>query len=1191
MKTLNQALLVLALLFFLAPRAGAATYTLGITNLLEGPYAGTDSVAVAVSPISAGWTAATNNFWLHLSPTNQSGTGSMIVTFTFDANPGPTRTGTLTIGGQTLTLSQAGANYVAANTLSTNVSGIYAPYGIAVDGGGSVYFVDYTHYALRKWAVDGTLTTLIATNLYQPWGVALGGSGVAYIADSKNNAIKKLGADGNLTTLVSTNLNLPYGVALDGGGNVYIADTGNNAIKKWTVASNSLTTLVSGFNRPYGVAVDVAGNLYIADTWNNVVKKWAVADGSLTTLVSGLSHPGGVAVDGSGNVYIADSLHNTIKKWSAAGSNVTTVVSTGLSNPQSVALDPAGNLYISDTGNSMVKEWPRAFVDPASKVESAAAGSDVLPEVLPVSANLLAPFNPVSDQPWLSVTGITNGVVSLQFTASITNRSAHVILLGQTISLTQNGVAFFLASTHLVESPSAGNDSVVLTASSPLSTWTATSSNSWLHLTATNQSGTGSATVGFTFDANYGPLRIGVLSIAGQTLTVTQSAAAYVLGSTNVTEGAVAGSDSVSLSANLSWTATANDAWLHLSVTNQSGAGSAKVVFSFDANIGPPRTGTLTIAGQTLTVTQSGPVYQLGAVTLVEGPMAGSDRVGLTVTPAQGAWTASANAAWLHLIGTNQSGTGSGVVAFNFDTNPGPARTGTLTIAGQTLSVFQDAPTYLLGSTNLLEGPAAGSDSIVLSANFPWTASTNAAWLHLSSTNQSGTGSRTVVFSFDDNLGATRTGTLTIAGQTLCVTQAGASYVAASPLITLASGLNPPYGLALDGAGNVYVADSGNSAILKWTATNNQVATLVSAGLNSPSGLALDSAGNVYIADSGSGMVLKWTAATDVLTPLVSGGLNTPAGVAVDSSGNVYIADTGNSAIKEWMASNGQVTTLVSTGLNNPGGVAVDIAGNVYIADTGNSAVKEWMVGSSNVTTLVSSGLTMPQSVAVDARGNVYFTDSAASTVKEWMAVGTNVITLVSAGLNTPQGVGVDDAGNVYIADSITFAIEELPRAFVDPTAKSEGGFGGNDCMPPVLPATANLLDPFAPVSDQPWLTITGITNGIVRFAFTETLTNRTGTITLLGQSIEIAQTASAAVAVVAPVISGAQLGGNGVFSFAFSNNSAASFTVWSTTNPALPMANWTWAGTPTNQGSGLFNFSAPVSTNEPQRFYRVSSP
>ena len=84
----------------------ANTFALGTTALVEAPDAGTDSVVLAVSPATATWTATTNALWLHLNVANQSGTGSTNVVFSYDANPGSTRAGTLTIAGQTLAVTQ-----------------------------------------------------------------------------------------------------------------------------------------------------------------------------------------------------------------------------------------------------------------------------------------------------------------------------------------------------------------------------------------------------------------------------------------------------------------------------------------------------------------------------------------------------------------------------------------------------------------------------------------------------------------------------------------------------------------------------------------------------------------------------------------------------------------------------------------------------------------------------------------------------------------------------------------------------------------------------------------------------------------------------------------------------------------------------------------------------------------------------
>jgi hypothetical protein len=116
---------------------------------------------------------------------------------------------------------------------------------------------------------------------------------------------------------------------------------------------------------------------------------------------------------------------------------------------------------------------------------------------------------------------------------------------------------------------------------------------------------------------------------------------------------------------------------------------------------------------------------------------------------------------------------------------------------------------------------------------------------------------------------------------------------------------------------------------------------------------------------------------------------------------------------------------------------------------------------------------------------------------------------LTFSGLNQPEDVAVDGTGNVYIANTFNNALKELPYAFVDPTSKFEGTAAGSDSLPVVLPATENLLAPFAPTSDSAWLTITGVTNDVVSFSFTATATPRTGHITLLGQSISILQDVS----------------------------------------------------------------------------------
>lgn len=439
-----------------------------------------------------------------------------------------------------------------------------------------------------------------------------------------------------------------------------------------------------------------------------------------------------------------------------------------------------------------------------------------------------------------------------------------------------------------------------------------------------------------------------------------------------------------------------------------------------------------------------------------------------------------------------------------------------------TITTVQTLPPYSLAVTTITEGKAAGNDSVVLVTASPsatWTATANNSWLHIMAGSSSGTGSANVSFSFDDNYGATRVGTLTIAGQTLTVTQAGAEYtkVAFQPVILFSGGLSSPSSVAMDVSGNVYIADTHNHAIKKWTASTQTVSTLVSSGLLYPYGVAVDGFGNVYIADTLNSAVKKWTAATQTMTTLAAKtydnydnpalNVNTPEAVAVDAAGNVYIADTQNNMIKKWTASTQVLSTLVSTGLSGPKGVAVDAAGNVYISDTYNHALKKWSAATQTVSTLPTSGfLYSPRSVAVDGSGNVYVASGGTGDILKWTAA-----TQTTAQMAFPlyaDGVAVDPIGNVVFTDSYFSRIEHAPRAFVNATAQTAPAAASSGVLPVVLPTTVNLNPPFRPNSSQGWLTIGSASNGLVNYSFTLNNTGapRAAQINLLGQSITVTQ-------------------------------------------------------------------------------------
>jgi hypothetical protein len=216
----------------------------------------------------------------------------------------------------------------------------------------------------------------------------------------------------------------------------------------------------------------------------------------------------------------------------------------------------------------------------------------------------------------------------------------------------------------------------------------------------------------------------------------------------------------------------------------------------------------------------------------------------------------------------------------------------------------------------------------------------------------------------------------------------------------------------------------------------------------------------------------------------------------------------------------------------------------------------------------------------------VFFDGIGSSAVQEWVAANKAVTTVIPTGLTSPTGLVVDAVGNLYVADAAANTVSELPRAFVDPTAKSEGRSAGHDTLPTVLPASENLKSPFAPTSDQSWLTIKGITNGVLSFTFSaNTGLPRTATITLLRQPITVSQDGINPIQFTATTIST-----NGTFQFSFTNVTGATFTVLSSTDVSLPLNQWTPVGSSVEGPPGQYQFTGASTTNS-QVFYIISSP
>ncbi len=299
--------------------------------------------------------------------------------------------------------------------------------------------------------------------------------------------------------------------------------------------------------------------------------------------------------------------------------------------------------------------------------------------------------------------------------------------------------------------------------------------------------GNGGGTVGFSATANpNGTQRSGSLTIAGQTLSVTQAAApcTYSINpaSQSVAVAGGTGSTAVTAPTGCAWTGVSNDtSWLTVT-SGASGSGGGSVAFSATANGSPSqRSGSLTIGGQTLTVTQAGAACTYSINPTSQSVAVAGGTGSATVTTLAGCtWTSVSNStSWL-TVTSGASGNGTGTVAFAAEANPnGTARSGSLTIAGQTFSVTQAAApcTYSINPASQSVAAAGGTASAAVTAptGCAWTGvSNNTSWLTVTS-GASGNGGGTVGFSVGANpSGTQRSGSLTIGGQTLNVTQAAA---------------------------------------------------------------------------------------------------------------------------------------------------------------------------------------------------------------------------------------------------------------------------------------------------------------------------------------------------------------------------------------------------------------------------------
>jgi hypothetical protein len=270
------------------------------------------------------------------------------------------------------------------------------------------------------------------------------------------------------------------------------------------------------------------------------------------------------------------------------------------------------------------------------------------------------------------------------------DRTGTATIAGQTFTIFQSGGCTYSLSPSSQQVTSAGGSGSFVVNTGGACAWTATATVAWITVTSA-PSGVGAGTVQFTAVANNGGARTGTITVAGQAFMVSQDAGCTATVSPDtIAAPATGGPQNVQIStaAECSWTSTSNASWI--SVTGgASGVGNGTAQLAIAANMGPTRTGTLTIAAMTVTVNQSsGCTFSISPTSQNIPAQGGNGAV--TVTAGDGcAWNSVSNVNWITVTG-GASGTGNGTVQFIVDANDKKTpRTGTITIAGQVFTVNQ----------------------------------------------------------------------------------------------------------------------------------------------------------------------------------------------------------------------------------------------------------------------------------------------------------------------------------------------------------------------------------------------------------------------------------------------------------------------------------------------------------------------
>lgn len=615
------------------PQAAAAcAYSIAPSTASALSGVGTGTVTVTTAS-DCSWTASSNAAWITLT-SGASGAGSAPVTYSVPANTGASaRAGTLTIAGQTFTLTQAGSPGGPGPNLLVNGS-FEQPAGGERRG-----------LRMNSTYIPGWVVTRDTIDYFGGLYTCSDGS---YCMDLDGDP-----GYGSIAQTFATTPGVTYTVTFDLAGN----PDGPPLTKR-------LRVLAAGQQAEFSFTM--SGTTQANPGW--IPLTWSFTASAATTTLEFQS------LDTTGSYY--GPLLDNVRVLGGAGGLACTYTITPTT--QSVSAD-GGNLTINVAAATGCA-WTATAGVPWINITSGASGSGQGTVNASVAANLSSP-----------------------------QRTGNLTIAGQTVVVMQAGTpgaCIYSFDPPAVSVPPAGTASGLLSVFTASNCgWSSSASVAWIAIIS--GASTGSGTVTYTVAPNTGPARSGAITIVGQTVTVSQAgtggACSYEISPVSTSlpaEGTASGSLSVTAPANCAWTASASPGWISIT-SGASGPGNGTVRYTVAVNTGDSRTGTITLTGQTgavgvitgtLTITQaaSGCTYNIAPAS-ASVPAAGTTSGSIAVAATSGcAWTATSAVPWI-AITSGASGTGSGTVSYTVAANTGPARTATITIAGQTHAVNQAA--------------------------------------------------------------------------------------------------------------------------------------------------------------------------------------------------------------------------------------------------------------------------------------------------------------------------------------------------------------------------------------------------------------------------------------------------------------------------------------------------------------------